>query len=400
MKKSFSVIILCYRHFKYLYSAIDSVLAQNYENIELVISDDGSCDFPQKDIEVYIEKNKGDNIKRVILRQEQVNCGTVRNFNHAIDVCTGEFIIALAGDDTLYDEQTLSNYAKGFENAPQGCSIEMAQTGMYDYDLTKLQSYYVKQPVQKAIEKTKADSRELLKLLLIHKACLPSTSTCFRRDFFDKHGKFDEEFVLIEDYPMHLKLAREGCVIHYENFVAIKHRDGGISHGQKGATSKSSILYYKDLQKIILTLIIPNIHILTENEQKSIMLTNKRELRWIQVFLAKAEKKYFDLIILALNNPLAVMELGIQKMWPVACHMHIKLLVLTLIGWFLSPTISQMAETVLGSYFDISAQQLLFIVYAFFSFTFVLWSICFIFWMLNIMLWTIKRFPSETIAIG
>lgn len=77
----FSVIVLCYRHFEYLFTAIDSVLTQDYPNIELIISDDGSADFPYKEIETYINARKHSNITRTIIRQQKENSGTVRHLN-------------------------------------------------------------------------------------------------------------------------------------------------------------------------------------------------------------------------------------------------------------------------------------------------------------------------------
>ena len=229
----FSLIILCYRKFEHLYTAIDSALLQNYPNIELIISDDGSAEFPRSDIETYISKQKSENITNVLVRQEEVNCGTVRHLNHAIAAAHGDYLVALAGDDAFYNENVLSAYVEGFSRAPENCYIEMAHTAMYDSTLTKLESYYLKPIVQKAIEKTETDSSDLLEALIKYGACMPSTSTCFKRTFFEKFGKFDEKYTLIEDYPMHIRLAEEGWIIHFENFVAIKHRNGGISHGRE-----------------------------------------------------------------------------------------------------------------------------------------------------------------------
>lgn len=107
----FSVIILCYRHFEYLPTAIDSVLAQDYPNIELIISDDGSPNFPKEELDDYISARKGPNITNVILHQEEANCGTVRHLNHAVPLCTGDYIALLAGDDVLYDAHVLTSYA-------------------------------------------------------------------------------------------------------------------------------------------------------------------------------------------------------------------------------------------------------------------------------------------------
>lgn len=47
-KPLFSVVVLVYRHYEHLKTAVNSVLEQDYENIELIISDDGSPNFPAK----------------------------------------------------------------------------------------------------------------------------------------------------------------------------------------------------------------------------------------------------------------------------------------------------------------------------------------------------------------
>ena len=135
--KLFSVVILCYRHFEYLFEAIDSVLQQNYPAIELIISDDGSNEFPSEQVEQYILKQKGKNVQSVQIRREETNVGTVRHLNHVVRRVHGDYIVFLAGDDCLYDENVLCAYASGFNQAPKDCLIEMAQTGMYDDTLKK-----------------------------------------------------------------------------------------------------------------------------------------------------------------------------------------------------------------------------------------------------------------------
>ena len=57
-KETISAIILCYHKFDFIYDAILSVLEQDYESIELIISDDGSPHFPEDDIRAFIQKNK------------------------------------------------------------------------------------------------------------------------------------------------------------------------------------------------------------------------------------------------------------------------------------------------------------------------------------------------------
>ena len=60
MKKSelYTIIITNYNNSKYLKNAINSVLNQKYNNIELIITDDNSTEFNLENIKKYIEKKK------------------------------------------------------------------------------------------------------------------------------------------------------------------------------------------------------------------------------------------------------------------------------------------------------------------------------------------------------
>ena len=53
-----SVGVLVYKNFHYIKDVINSILEQDYPNIELIISDDGSPDFCAKEIENYIYGHK------------------------------------------------------------------------------------------------------------------------------------------------------------------------------------------------------------------------------------------------------------------------------------------------------------------------------------------------------
>lgn len=53
-----SVVTLTYKNFDYIYKTIDSVISQNYNNIEYIIADDGSENFPYEDINNYINNKK------------------------------------------------------------------------------------------------------------------------------------------------------------------------------------------------------------------------------------------------------------------------------------------------------------------------------------------------------
>lgn len=333
-----SIIILCYRHFNFIFDAISSVLCQNYESLELIISDDGSDDFPQEAIYNYILQNKRNNIKHFFINHEKQNCGTVKHLNKAIKLARGHYIIALAGDDCLYNNTVVQKYIEGFERAEDNVYIEMAQTAMYDRNLNELLSYYLKPSVKSALQ-TEQYKYELFNLLA-YSPCLPSTSTCFKRSFFDIFGWFDERYTLIEDWPMHLRLAREGWKIHYENFIAIKHRDGGISHGGIGAFSKTKFQYYYDLLKIRDNEIQPYLSLLNDNVKQSVEKQNKREKLWIESQFYKFTGKKKHIINFIFSHPLYVCKRGIIFLYHHVYKTSQKLLAISLLLMMTAPMVA------------------------------------------------------------
>ena len=394
-KPLFSVIVLCYRHFEYLYDAIDSVLNQSYPNIELIVSDDGSDNFPEEAVNEYIACNKSSNIKSVKIHREESNVGTVKHLNHAVKIISGEYVIALAGDDVLKDASVLEQYREGFEKAPLDCYIEMAQTGMYDDKLQSLEGYYLKLPVQEAIEQTEKDSSMLLDMLLEKGACLPSTSTCFKKEFFQLFGDFDEGYSLVEDFPMHFRLAKEHWIIHYENIVASKHRNGGISHGQKNTLSRSAMLYYSDEKKMIQSIILKN-NAGTDQRAKEAARQWKRQLLWLDFALAKSKKDYLTLITLCLKNPGYILMALLGKAYPFAYKYHSKLVYVCCGLWLTIPSLAQMLNIAVSCDVTLTKSVLLLLT----SVLFLVWIYTFVvYWLLRIV-GIIQRFPNETLAIG
>ena len=81
-KTLISVVTCSYNDFKNYYKTIDSVLNQKYENIEYILSDDGSDSFNENVIREYIDNNNKKNYSIKIISQKN-NIGTVKNVNNA-----------------------------------------------------------------------------------------------------------------------------------------------------------------------------------------------------------------------------------------------------------------------------------------------------------------------------
>lgn len=109
-----SIQIPTYNQKDFIKEALDSALAQTYENLEIIVSDDCS---PTYDIFEYLQDYK-DNSKVKIYRNDE-NLGRVGNYRYTLyNLVKGEWFINLDGDDFLTDnnfvQQAISsiNYSK------------------------------------------------------------------------------------------------------------------------------------------------------------------------------------------------------------------------------------------------------------------------------------------------
>ena len=92
-----SVLIPAYNHQDYVQKTIQSIINQTYQNIELIIIDDGSTDDTWK--KILDMKSLCD--KRFVHTnfKSQENQGTCKTFNKLINSANGEYIYIIASDD-------------------------------------------------------------------------------------------------------------------------------------------------------------------------------------------------------------------------------------------------------------------------------------------------------------
>ena len=93
-----SVIIPAYNAGRFIVETLDSVVAQTYRNLEIIVVDDGSSDSTQEIITAYAERDT-----RISLFS-QGNAGVAAARNLGIQKAQGEFIAPLDADDTWLPE--------------------------------------------------------------------------------------------------------------------------------------------------------------------------------------------------------------------------------------------------------------------------------------------------------
>ncbi|MBQ9141686.1 MAG: glycosyltransferase family 2 protein [Lachnospiraceae bacterium] len=116
MSEKISIIIPVYKVEAYLAECVDSILKQTYQNLEIILVDDGS---PDKCGEICDEYAQKDNRIRVI---HKANAGVARARNDGIEVATGDYISFIDSDDWIAENAYELLY-KGLKEHDADCAV-------------------------------------------------------------------------------------------------------------------------------------------------------------------------------------------------------------------------------------------------------------------------------------
>lgn len=100
-----SVAMCTYNGEKYLAEQLESILGQTYDNLEVVIVDDGSSDGTLKLLDEYRARDA-----RIRVIRNERNLGFLKSFERALQSCTGDFIALADQDDIWYAHKIAALY--------------------------------------------------------------------------------------------------------------------------------------------------------------------------------------------------------------------------------------------------------------------------------------------------
>ena len=124
-----SVIVPCYNIREYLPRCIESILAQTYKNLEIILISDGSTDGTDEVIREYVKKDS-----RIIPVFKQ-NSGVSDTRNRGLDIATGDYIGFVDGDDYIEPEMYETLLKNAIENNADisHCGYQMVFPSRVDY---------------------------------------------------------------------------------------------------------------------------------------------------------------------------------------------------------------------------------------------------------------------------
>lgn len=194
-----SVIVPAYNEEKVICRTIDSLLASDYPNLEIIVVDDGSLD---KTLEIVREKFS-DNPKAAIFTK--ANGGKAEALNFGWRHAKGEIIVALDAD-TLFNKNTVGALVRRFADEKIGAIAGNAKVGNRINIVTKWQAL-------EYITSQNLDRRAFASLNCI--TVVPGSVGAWRHDVLEKIGGFSTD-TLAEDQDSTIQVRKLGYKIGYE----------------------------------------------------------------------------------------------------------------------------------------------------------------------------------------
>jgi len=171
----------------YIAEAIKSILNQSYQNIELIIFDDGSSDKTRRVIESFSDP-------RIIKILSDQNYGVVRARNEMIDKARGQYIALMDADD-IADPSRLEKQLASLESG------ESDLCGSAQWVLDEVTGQLKK-------SKDKFTDSDLRSLLSVY--CGLCNSAMMGRAEIFKRFKYDTSILTSEDYYLWVQMAAAG----------------------------------------------------------------------------------------------------------------------------------------------------------------------------------------------
>lgn len=242
-----SVCVVAYNSARFVVETLDSIKAQTYRNIELIVGDDCSTDDTAEVCREWIAAN-ADGFVRCELVCAPVNRGVAANCNAVCDAARGGWIKIIAGDDLLLPECIELNLE--FVDSNPEAKVVLSRTAFTGDN----------EPMRERMTAIFEAGARLLELpvrrqfgRLIRGNCLPAATEFIGREIFERY-RFDERIPLQEDHPYWIKLTKNGIKLYGFDAETVVYRLHPESLSQK-----PSIRYAESYYLCFRYYVLPNL---------------------------------------------------------------------------------------------------------------------------------------------
>lgn len=218
-KPKVSIILLCHEQKPFLEAALQSILHQDYPNVEIIGVDDGSSDGSAALLQ---ELGKKHQFHTICLPSSIGNCAA---FNRGLAVAKGSYVVDLAADDVLMP-QRLSVGVQCLEKRGPNFGVHYSDAWICDEGLRVKQSFFARDAHGKLLE---APPEGDVFIPLLQRHFVLSPTMMMRKAMLDEMGGYDES-LSYEDFDFWVRSSRNWKYA-FSDAILIKKR------GVKGSLS-------------------------------------------------------------------------------------------------------------------------------------------------------------------
>jgi alpha-1,3-rhamnosyltransferase len=200
-----TVVIPSYNYERFVTEAIDSVLSQDYDNLELIVIDDGSTDGSARRIGEHLR------YRTPATRVEfwsRPNRGRSATLNEALGLAHGTFVTFLDADDVL--EQHMVRTLVAAHLAAEGAGAAFGDGWVIDERGHRRGRLSETAPYR---------GGDVFKDLAALRFFPFMQSSLIRTDVLEKVGSFDDRLLHLDDWDMWLRLTRQHEILYIDKPV-------------------------------------------------------------------------------------------------------------------------------------------------------------------------------------
>lgn len=236
-----SVCIPTYNSAKHLVVMLDSVVAQTYKNMEVIISDNASTDGTLEIAKAYANKYGWH------INVNEKNMGAGANFNRLLYLARGEYIAIYHADD-IY-EPTIVEESCCALRKHENVGIVGTLGGVIDEHGAVIGEFKVPNQMMKVIDGVYDFDTVFINVLAQRSIFLVTPSIMVRREAYQEVGKFEHRYGSAGDYEMWFRIMQKHrfCLINKKLInYRIHQGQGSYLELRENLSKPDSLLVYEE----------------------------------------------------------------------------------------------------------------------------------------------------------
>ena len=222
-QKLVSIIVQAYNSADTIVRTLESIKAQTYSKIELIVTDDKSKDQTIETASAWMRQNK-DRFQEVKLVTTKQNTGIAGSNNRALKHAKGSYVGFVAADDYMAAD-AVESYYHFCEQNPD--IVPISKVELFSEETCDFSS--VEKYCENCYQFAKLGQKEQYRQLLIQNRIVAPAASFYPVKILQELKGFDEAYRWMEDYPINLKILKKGYRFGFLDKKLIYYRISGNS---------------------------------------------------------------------------------------------------------------------------------------------------------------------------